>query len=351
VVSRILCGFILTGALAPAFAIQVTESRGHIQTQTSGTTEIYKTDATASAQLNLDAKNVVRLGANSELRIAQDGSITFFKGSALFDLNRPLAVQSGKELISLKRGVGFVRIIDGADEEKSIVVGALASKISITTGKSSVSIHAGELVSLDEQNKGTTASFDLQKMVATSSLLANFKTPLPHRSELDREARRFASLRARGFIRPQIAGTSELVARNNTGDFDPSATMVRAIPTRGIRSIPPSTTLGFTGWHPTGPGVIVSGGSSTTVIQNFPVAPLPMPIIQPITSGSSGLVLQTISGGSGSVLNLSLGDGLLLQQIGGYHSVINIANFPPPGGVIISGGLAHFSPPPPAPAP
>ena len=170
-------------ATVPLFAFTVSEKSGAVSVaeNVSGQQNI-ETSAGSHAQVDL-GKSVIRLGADSTLRLNGNDAVGLSKGTCLFDFvgrNQQLLLDHAGKQATVKGGTGFARIAEGkAGQPEVLLIGALAGKVVVLMNGQSHGLSAGELIAFDGKGDFVTSGFNLAKLSETASLLKDFQSPLP----------------------------------------------------------------------------------------------------------------------------------------------------------------------------
>lgn len=179
-----------------------------------------RTGAGSRGHIDLADGGIVRIGADTSVELDRlADTFTLWSGVALFEklkAGRGLVVPHGGTKVAIWGDIGFVNLTEGGREQPNVlVIGGLAGTVTVKANGRTYRLEAGELLALGDNGQHVDGNFDLPKLLNTSPLIAGFSTPLSSKAALEREARRYASLRRRGFIRPNGGvGIDQQLVRN-----------------------------------------------------------------------------------------------------------------------------------------
>jgi hypothetical protein len=172
------------------------------------------------------AKGVLRLGSQTIIRVPEiRGEIQLERGTALFDSSPKearLSVRLGDEPVVIEGGAGFAMLSREGEGKPAILhVGSLAGRTTVRLGGKSIALAPAQVLSMAAGGQTRVGAFNLAKQFESSTLVHGFKSPLPDRKGIEREAARFASLQRRGFVQPESlseAGLGEETVRRSVVD-------------------------------------------------------------------------------------------------------------------------------------
>ena len=160
-------------------------------------------------------KGVLRLGSQTTLHLpGLSGEIRLQEGTALFDSlpkQARLTVRLDDEPVVIEGGVGFAMLSrEGEGKPAMLHVGGLAGRTTVRRGGKSIALAPAQVLSLAAGGQTRVGAFNLAKQFESCALAHGFKSPLPGRRSIEREAARFASLQRRGFVQPETLREADL---------------------------------------------------------------------------------------------------------------------------------------------
>jgi hypothetical protein len=163
-----------------------------------------RTGPDALAHFDAGASSV-RLGADSLLKVdGSAGTMELHHGSLLYQnlpAERPLAVSLDAVDVFITGGTGFVDVTAGdAKTPPTLRIGAISRETTVRFDGQQYRLNRADLLTVSSAGKVERNQFHLPKLVATCRLVNGFKTPLSDLTNIQRDARKFAALRERGFI-------------------------------------------------------------------------------------------------------------------------------------------------------
>ncbi len=206
-------------------------------------TKFIRTGADARAQVDAFGA-VVRVGANSLLQVSDEtGDLKLVHGSALFDRlasKRALAVQLSDHHQAFVSGdTGFAVFNPSAEEGDlpPLVVGSVAGTSQVQVDGSTYFLKPGDVLAVSSSGKASASRFDLMQQIKTSVLLTGFKASLPSAAAIDREAKNFAALQRRGFVRDASEINPNRSGARQSGNSTSGETAGQANSSRALGSI------------------------------------------------------------------------------------------------------------------